>query len=388
MASLGLQVLPSKQVVWSGIGCVVPKSTSAGSNAGLPKVGHIGSALLPSGYQRNTTHNSPGSNSQLSHHLQRNGNVSAAGSQRSRSLSSSSQYPPNTAISPPALQIGSSTMPLSGHQRSSTVRTPTSEKKVVHPPTRKKSTSSSKKQKNSPVVVPTSVRNGHDPRVLVLTDHKRSNTVVSLSNCQRRSSLPQTNHNSLNAHVKKSVPLSSSEHKNAHVLTSDHHGNSARPSTSWLQTSALISSNSQSELAHSNQPNNQHLSSDYQTGSGVSSSHSVRRNSTVISPSSQRNSHVISPTSQINSHVISPPSQMNSHVISPPSQMNSHVISPTPQINRRVISTPTASQTYSRVISDDLGHSVNIVPPASQQRDSPFHLPQLPSKILPNSYRS
>ena len=349
-------------------GSMVPNSTSAGSNAGLPKDGHIGSALLPSGYNRNTTHNSPGSNSQLSHDLQRNGNVSAAGSQRSRSLSSSSQYPPNTAISPPALQIGSSTMPLSGHQRSSTVRTPTSEKNVVHPPTRKKSTSSSKKQKNSPVVVPTSVRNGHDPRVLVPIDHKRSNTVVSSSNCQRRSSLPQTNHNSLNAHVKKGVPLSSSEHKNAHVLTPDHHGNSARPSTSWQQTSALISSNSQSVLAHSNQLNNQHLSSDYQTGSGVTTSHSVRRNSTVISPSSQRNSHLISTTSQI-----------DSHVISLPSQMNSHVISPTSQINRRVISTPAASQINSRVISDDLGHSVNIVPPSSQQRDRPFHLPQLPS---------
>ena len=137
--------------------------------------------------------------------------------------------------------------------------------------------------------------------------------------------------------MKKSVPLSSNEHKNAHVLTPDHHGNSARQSTSWQQTSALISSNSQSVLAHSNQLNNQHLSSDYQTGSGVSLSHSVRRNSTVISPSSQRNSHVISPTSQI-----------DSHVISPPSQMNSHVISPTPQIN-------------SRVISDDLGHIVSIL---------------------------
>ena len=359
-------------------GSMVPNSTSAGSNAGLPKDGYVGSALLPSGYQRNTTHNSQGSNSQLSHDLQRNGNVSAAGSQRSRSLSFSSQCPPNTAISPPVSQIGSSTMPLSGHQRSSTVRTPTSEKNVVHPPTRKKSTSSSKKQKNSPVVVPTSVRNGHDPRVLVPIDHKRSNTVVSSSNCQRRSSLPQTNHNSLNAHVKKSVPLSSSEHKNAHVLTPDHHGNSAKPSTSWQQTSALISSNSQSVLAHSNQLNNQHLSSDYQTGRGVTTSHSVRGNSTVISPSSQRNSHVISPTSQIDSHVISPPSQMNSHMISQPSQINSHVISPTPQINRRVIS-PTASQINSRVISDDLGHSVNIVPPSSQQRDSPFHLPQLPS---------
>ena len=102
-------------------GSMVPNSTSADSNAGVPKDGHIGNALLPSGYHRNTTHNSPGSNSQLSHDLQRNGNVSAAGSQRSRSLSSSSQYPPNTAISPPASQIGSSTMPLSGHQRSSTL---------------------------------------------------------------------------------------------------------------------------------------------------------------------------------------------------------------------------------------------------------------------------
>ena len=120
-----------------------------------------------------STHNSPGSNSQLSHDLHRNGNVSAAGSQRSRSLSSSSQYPPNTVLSPPVSQIGSSTMPLSGHQRSSTVRTPISEKNVVHAPTRKKSTSSSKKQKNSPVVVPTSVRNGHDPRVLVPTDHQK-----------------------------------------------------------------------------------------------------------------------------------------------------------------------------------------------------------------------